>query len=298
MLNKKRYRLKQISQNKLFLSKLYDILNNEENKDIIHWNNEGTAIIIVDINKLCELILPKYYKHSNYSSFVRQLNLYGFYKSKGIIKDGDSFEHNKINKNVTKEQIIELLQQNKKTRNLQDYNNNTNNILYNSNDINNSSPSFDNNYKIDFLLNKLEESQNNIIDLKKQIEELKNINYDLANKVSIVEKKLIGHSIFLRKLFYKNKKLIRMNNQKNKIKNMKDFLKKYLYYLRIYSPYVDLKGNRTEKVNSFKIGKMNICKNKLEIYNNCHINNIICNNCEHFFDDLPFLGLKTNLDNQ
>ena len=67
MLNKKRYRLKQISQNKLFLSKLYDILNNEENKDIIHWNNEGTAIIIVDINKLCKLILPKYYKHSNYS---------------------------------------------------------------------------------------------------------------------------------------------------------------------------------------------------------------------------------------
>ena len=280
MLNKKRFRLKQISKNKSFLEKLYDMLNNEDNKKIIYWNNEGTAIIIVNINKLCECVLPKYYKHANYSSFVRQLNIYGFYKTKGIQKEGESFEHHKLNKNSTKEEILEITQ-NKRIKNQSNQSNyNINNILYNSNNINNMSslsntaPSIDNNYTIDFLLNQIEEGNKNIIELKKQIDNLKNINYDLINKVSIIENKIYGHNIFLRKFLNKNSQLIREIDTKSKCKSLKDFFKKYLYYLKIYSPYVTLKGNRTEKVYSFNIGNINRNKNKIEIYNNCHINNI------------------------
>ena len=251
MLNKKRFRLKQISKNKSFLEKLYDMLNNEDNKKIIYWNNEGTAIIIVNINKLCECVLPKYYKHANYSSFVRQLNIYGFYKAKGIQKEGESFEHHKLNKNSTKEEILEITQ-NKRIKNQSNQSNyNINNILYNSNNINNMSnlsntaTSIDNNYTIDFLL-----------------------------KVSIIENKIYGHNIFLRKFLNKNSQLIREIDTKSKCKSLKDFFKKYLYYLKIYSPYVALTGNRTEKVYSFNIGNINRNKNKIEIYNNCHINNI------------------------
>ena len=36
--------------------------------------------MIVNIQKFTELVLPKFYKHQNYASFVRQLNLYGFFK--------------------------------------------------------------------------------------------------------------------------------------------------------------------------------------------------------------------------
>ena len=82
MLNKKLFKLNK--KRKSFLSKLYDILNNKAYKEIIFWNKEDKGIIIANVNKFNSIILPKYYK---YSSFVRQLNTYGFYKSKGIIKE-------------------------------------------------------------------------------------------------------------------------------------------------------------------------------------------------------------------
>lgn len=79
---------------------------------------------------------------------------------------------------------------------------------------------------------------------------------------------------------------------------MKELLKKYLYYLHIYSPYVTIKGNRTEKVHSFKIGSININNNKIEIYNS-NINNI--NNIRNInfihnesIDDLSFFSSKIN----
>ena len=50
---------------------------------------------------------------------------------------------------------------------------------------------------------------------------------------------------------------------KTKSQNLKELLKKYLYYLHIYSPYVTIKGNRTEKVHSFKIGSINVSNNGL-----------------------------------
>ena len=76
MLNKKLFRSEK--KKKTFLSKLYDILNNTTYKEIIYWNKEGKGIIITNVNEFSSMVLPKYYRSSNYSSFVRQLNLYGF----------------------------------------------------------------------------------------------------------------------------------------------------------------------------------------------------------------------------
>ncbi len=49
---------------------------------MISWNPEGTEFTIKDANEFAETVLPRYFKHKNFTSFVRQLNMYGFHKSR------------------------------------------------------------------------------------------------------------------------------------------------------------------------------------------------------------------------
>lgn len=42
------------------------------------WSEDGNAFIVKDSQSLAMKYLPDYFKHSNFQSFVRQLNLYGF----------------------------------------------------------------------------------------------------------------------------------------------------------------------------------------------------------------------------
>lgn len=49
---------------------------------MIEWSQSGTSFIIKDPDMVAKELLPKYFKHSNFSSFVRQLNMYGFHKNK------------------------------------------------------------------------------------------------------------------------------------------------------------------------------------------------------------------------
>lgn len=100
MLNKKRTKSQIIKKRKSFLSNLYEIINDKSYNNIISWNNEGNGIIIKNVIQLCKIILPKYY-----SSFVRQLNIYGFHKSQGIIKDGEGFVHDIFGKKSQKNKL-------------------------------------------------------------------------------------------------------------------------------------------------------------------------------------------------
>lgn len=75
-----------------FLLKTYDILENTAHFDIISWNKEGTAFVVKNVNEFSEKVLPKYFKHNNFSSFVRQLNMYDFHKSKQDSKENE-FKH-------------------------------------------------------------------------------------------------------------------------------------------------------------------------------------------------------------
>ena len=58
-----------------FLNKLYDILNTSEYSNIICWGDNGKYFLIKNISEFTSKILPKYFKHQNYSSFVRQVNI-------------------------------------------------------------------------------------------------------------------------------------------------------------------------------------------------------------------------------
>jgi heat shock transcription factor len=63
-----------------FLSKTFQIVEDPSLDDFISWNEDGTAFIVRRPAEFARDLLPKYFKHNNFSSFVRQLNTYGFKK--------------------------------------------------------------------------------------------------------------------------------------------------------------------------------------------------------------------------
>ncbi|KAJ6912695.1 heat stress transcription factor B-3 [Populus alba x Populus x berolinensis] len=63
-----------------FLLKTYMLVEDLATDDVISWNGEGTGFVVWQPAEFSRDLLPTLFKHSNFSSFVRQLNTYGFRK--------------------------------------------------------------------------------------------------------------------------------------------------------------------------------------------------------------------------
>ncbi|KDP22306.1 hypothetical protein JCGZ_26137 [Jatropha curcas] len=63
-----------------FLTKTYQLVDDQTIDDVISWNEDGSTFIVWNPTVFARDLLPKYFKHNNFSSFVRQLNTYGFRK--------------------------------------------------------------------------------------------------------------------------------------------------------------------------------------------------------------------------
>uniref|UniRef100_A0A8C2FNL0 Heat shock transcription factor 2 n=1 Tax=Cyprinus carpio TaxID=7962 RepID=A0A8C2FNL0_CYPCA len=84
-----------------FLTKLWTLVEDSDTNEFICWSQEGNSFLVLDEQRFAKEILPKFFKHNNMASFVRQLNMYGFRKvmhiETGIVKqerDGPvEFQH-------------------------------------------------------------------------------------------------------------------------------------------------------------------------------------------------------------
>ena len=54
---------------------MYHLLLEDLNTDIFHFFQNGQSFLVLDEQRFAKEILPKYFKHNNMASFVRQLNM-------------------------------------------------------------------------------------------------------------------------------------------------------------------------------------------------------------------------------
>eukprot|EP01017_Pseudomicrothorax_dubius_P009787 TRINITY_DN1339_c0_g1_i18.p1 TRINITY_DN1339_c0_g1~~TRINITY_DN1339_c0_g1_i18.p1 ORF type:complete len:278 (-),score=32.93 TRINITY_DN1339_c0_g1_i18:21-854(-) len=75
-----------------FLQKTFHLLEVGHQPEVMSWSDDGHYVIIKDVEKFRTSLLNGIFKHGNYSSFIRQLNKYGFQKIKTGAKE-DMFHH-------------------------------------------------------------------------------------------------------------------------------------------------------------------------------------------------------------
>lgn len=61
-----------------FIRSLHTMINDTANHHLIRFSDDGKSVEIHNEQDFTAELLPKYYKHSSMSSFIRQLNNYGF----------------------------------------------------------------------------------------------------------------------------------------------------------------------------------------------------------------------------
>ncbi|XP_030002911.1 heat shock factor protein 1 isoform X2 [Sphaeramia orbicularis] len=84
-----------------FLTKLWTLVEDPDTDPLICWSPSGTSFHVFDQGRFSKEVLPKFFKHNNMASFIRQLNMYGFRKvvhieHGGLVKperDDTEFQH-------------------------------------------------------------------------------------------------------------------------------------------------------------------------------------------------------------
>ncbi|KAG9241921.1 hypothetical protein BJ878DRAFT_536211 [Calycina marina] len=67
-----------------FVQKLSSFLDDGKNTELIRWSDRGDSFVVLDEDEFAKTLIPELFKHNNYASFVRQLNMYGFHKRVGL----------------------------------------------------------------------------------------------------------------------------------------------------------------------------------------------------------------------
>ena len=226
MLSKKR-KLKKISKTEpSFLFKLYQILSAQEYHSYIHWSNDGLSIIISDPIGLTKKVLPKFYNHHNFASFVRQLNMYNFHKIRTDPKVNEQkYYHNEFYRGKSIKEIQEIKRKIK-------------------NEDEKDKVSGEEKKFLDKKININLRNNENLLDDKILLDEIENLDDD---------KKIIKYENLL-----KTGDISPLSNEK-----ILEFLFQKLKENEKNQKYVENELNNLVKQNNNLIQQLNICNNKL-----------------------------------
>lgn len=59
-----------------FLAKTYEMVEDPSSDSIVSWSANNKSFVVWDPTEFARDLLPKFFKHNNFSSFIRQLNTY------------------------------------------------------------------------------------------------------------------------------------------------------------------------------------------------------------------------------
>jgi len=214
-----------------FPEKLFKILQDENNKQLIHWDKEGKVVEIENEFKFSK-ILEENFKHSNYDSFIRQLNLYGFEKLTNLEQsDKELFTLENFTKNSNEEDIREIKRKKKDSNNIK------------TKQTEEREKIEENNKKIDEFLIEIKKEEDDLI----KIEKYKSIIND--------DKIYINNKLITNILEYINdkKKEIKINNEKYQNEISTSFFTKIRKY------FIEMNREKQEKKEKQK-SKTNIIR--------------------------------------
>ncbi|KAJ6420852.1 hypothetical protein OIU84_028262 [Salix udensis] len=59
-----------------FLMKTYEMVDDSSTDEIVSWSSNKNSFVVWNPPEFARLLLPTFFKHNNFSSFIRQLNTY------------------------------------------------------------------------------------------------------------------------------------------------------------------------------------------------------------------------------